>query len=268
MKRLASVLMAVVASAALAQAPAVLRPPKSDTPPEIPPTQAQTFLGGIYSATVDGGSARLCITPDGQEWECMLTAGDTAAAYATTGAIDAGLAAVNARIDSVADAGSTALASAVSAFDAGIVGLAARVSAVETQAASTSASLGAVTGRVTSLESNAATNAALAAAVATLTARIASAETLAGAGKTLCNSVNVVGINIPLLGISPPTNVAIPGAQALRPCFVAPASNLPLAAHPECSSSDGAASIVFRAAGLLGALSIPTGTYAACVVNP
>ena len=119
-----------------------------------------------------------------------------------------------------------------------------------------------------SLEANAVTSAQLASAVATLNSRISAMEAMAGAGKTLCNSVSVVGVTIPLLGVSPPTVVTIPGAQANRPCFVAPASNLPLTAHPECSSANGSASITFRAAGLLSALSIPTGTYSACVVNP
>lgn len=130
MKRLALV-VAMLASPAFAQsAPAVLRPPKSDTPPVIPLVDAQLFLGGIYSATVNGTNARLCVTPDGQTWQCMPTVGDVASSISSA----------NAAQDSTI--ASTYMPTATA--NAAISGLSSRLSVVESSDATQAAAISAL----------------------------------------------------------------------------------------------------------------------------
>lgn len=278
--RLLSVLLLCVSGAASAQT----RPlglPQFAEPPEAHGADPSLYPNGVLWNT-----GLLCNQRAlGTGWTCMATRDDVDAGV--TGMrtdMDAGLAQLGVRLDALADAGVTRaqLDAAVSDMqarlvameDAGMSKAEASViistmnARIDSVADAGTISVSALAARVAVLEATGATKAELAAAVASLNTRLDTLALSADAGRTVCGSASVVGISVPLLGISGPTNIPVPSALGNRPCFVSSADTLPVAATPRCKALDGGTALTFYAAGLLSVLSIPTGTYSTCVINP
>lgn len=196
-------------------------------------------------------------------WQCLTTASETAAAqaaavsqaatnaaalYVTTTTANTAFAALNGRVDST---------------DANVATAQGQISSLQTGATTLSS-------RVTTLETTSATKAAVAASAATLNTRIdgvvASIPTVVP--DTVCANATITGLSIPLTGISTTTTIPVTGAIAGYPCVVGNPSFLPLGAKGVCiASAANTVQMRFEAGGLLSSvLSIPSGTYRACVL--
>jgi hypothetical protein len=108
------------------------------------------------------------------------------------------------------------------------------------------------------------------AAIATMNSRIdtVQASIPTATPDTVCANATVTGLSIPLTGISTTTSITVPGAIAGYPCVVGNPSFLPLGAKGVCiASAANAVQMRFEGGGLLSSIiSIPNGTYRACVL--
>ncbi len=192
-------------------------------------------------------------------WQCLTTNAETSAAMSSAVSQAATNAAAIYMPTSTANSNFGAIQTAATA-------LTSRVTALES---TTSTQAGQIAAATTTANA-AATQTALNASVATLNSRIdtvqASIPTVTP--DTVCGNASVTGLSIPLTGISTTTNITVPGAIAGYPCVVGNPSFLPLGAKGICiASAANTVQMRFEAGGLLSSLiSIPNGTYRACVL--
>lgn len=270
MNRLIAALVFVCAPA-IAQVPLGL--PQFADPPEANGASYTTYARHIL-----WNSGQLCLqrsTPTA--WQCLTTQAQTDAAKAD--AISQAVSQANASAAATYMPTSTANsaiatmtssingnASAITALQNGASALGSRVTSLESTTSTQAGQIAAVT----TTANTAATAASVSASVATLNSRIdtvqASIPTVTP--DTVCANATVTGLSIPLTGISTTTTITMPGAIAGYPCVVGNPSFLPLGAKGVCIASAANTVLMrFEAGGLLSSiLSIPNGTYRACVL--
>lgn len=206
-------------------------------------------------------------------WQCLTTSAETATAMSAAvsqagtnaAAIYLPTSTANATFSSLTNSVNSNAAS-ISTLQTNATALTSRVTSLESTTATQAGQISAVTATANA----AATQASVSASVATLNSRIdtvqASIPTVTP--DTVCANATVTGLSIPLTGISTTTTISMPGAIAGYPCVVGNPSFLPLGAKGVCiASSANTVQMRFEAGGLLSSvLSIPNGTYRACVL--
>lgn len=240
----------LVASSALAQTPNALV--QYSDPPEANGASYITYPRHLLWNTTLQCAQRSTATG----WQCLTTAAETSAAVSSAVSQAATAAAAIYMPTSTANA-------AISALQTSATSLGARVTSLETTTVTQAGQISAAT----TTANAAATQSSLTSSVAALNTRIDGVQSSIKPD-TVCANATVTGLSIPLTGISTTTNITVPGAIAGYPCVVGNPSFLPLGAKGVCiASAADSVQMRFEAGGLLSSLiSIPNGTYRACVL--
>lgn len=266
MRRLLT-LLALVAAPALAQTPNPLvmfaDPPEANGADYVTYPRHLLWNTSLQCAQRSTSTGWQCLTTNAETSAAMSSAvsqagSNAAAIYMPTSTANAAFSTINGNIASAQ--------SAISTLQTGATALTSRVTSLESTTATQAGQIAAVT----TTANAAATQASLSASVATLNSRIdtvqASIPTVTP--DTVCANATVTGLSIPLTGISTTTTITMPGAIAGYPCVVGNPSFLPLGSKGVCiASAANTVQMRFEAGGLLSSiLSIPNGTYRACVL--